>query len=147
MVSLREEHYSEFSVEQLYNLIIDIEKYPEFLPWCKEATIINCDEETIVADLSISFQIFAEKYRSKVILTPPKSGYAKVSVEMISGPFVYLTNIWELQCEENVTKIVFYVDFEFKSALLSKLANTFLTTVYTKMLEAFEKRAAELYSQ
>lgn len=147
MPNLREEHYSDFSVEQLYGLIVDIEQYPAFIPWCKKAQIISVGDNNIVADLSVNFQVFTEEYRSNVSLTPPSDGYAKVEVNMISGPFKHLTNIWELKREESVTKVIFYVDFEFKSSLLSTLANAVLTSVYTKMLEAFEKRAEELYSR
>ncbi len=137
---------SEFSVDQLYQLVVDIEKYPEFLPWCSAARILEETEHQIVADLIISFKAFTEHYRSQVELSPPRSGKAAVDVSLISGPFKYLNNNWKFKTLKNGgTLIEFYIDFEFKSALLQKLIGLLFNKACQKMVDSFEARAKELF--
>ncbi|MDF3048094.1 MAG: putative oligoketide cyclase/dehydratase [Candidatus Midichloriaceae bacterium] len=145
MPKLEEEFFSHHSVEEIYNIVIDIERYPEFLPWCSDAHIISRTENEIVADLTISFQGLKESYRSKVMLSPPNEGSAEVNVVMISGPFTYLQNIWKIVDIDGSTKISFFIDFEFKSFLLGKIMGAFFSVACHKMVKAFEDRANELY--
>lgn len=140
------QYESRYSISQLYELVTDIEKYPEFLPWCSAARIIEETDSSIVADLIISFKAFTEHYRSQVELNPPKAGKAAVSVSLISGPFKYLNNNWKFKTLKNGgTLIEFYIDFEFKSALLQKLIGLLFNRACQKMVDSFEARAKELF--
>jgi coenzyme Q-binding protein COQ10 len=145
MPKLEEEFFSHHSAEQIYNIVIDIEKYPEFLPWCSDAEVISRTENEIIADLTINFQGFKESYRSKVELSPPSEGVAGVNVVMISGPFTHLHNIWKIEEIDEGVKISFFIDFEFKSFLLGKIMGAFFSVACHKMVKAFEDRANELY--
>jgi coenzyme Q-binding protein COQ10 len=142
-------HYQEyeipFSIEQVYSLIIDIESYPEFLPWCQAARIVERNTKTITADLIIHFKYITEQYRSQVTLTPPNLGKAQVEAKMISGPFDYLNNSWELIQQGSHTLVKFHVDFCFKSIVLQKIVGIFFYSACEKMLTAFVERANKLY--
>jgi coenzyme Q-binding protein COQ10 len=125
---------------------VDIEEYPEFLPWCSAARIIEESEHTIVADLIISFNAFTEHYRSQVDLMPPQKGSAEVNVNLISGPFKYLKNNWKLKTMKNHgTEILFFIEFEFKSALLQKIIGVVFSKACQKMVDSFESRAEDLF--
>ncbi len=134
-----------YTVEQMYKLILDIEKYPQFLPWCSRGEVIECDDDVVVADLTINFKAFSESYRSKIALSPTSPEYAAVDVEMIEGPFKYLSNLWRLKRVDSGVEVEFYVDFAFKSTLLDKVIGLIFESACKKMVESFEQRARELY--
>jgi coenzyme Q-binding protein COQ10 len=144
------EHYysyhSQYKIEQIYELITDVEKYPEFLPWCKNAQIVEESKNSFIADLIISFKVFTEHYRSQVTLKPPKHGKASVDVNLIYGPFKELSNLWKLKSnKKGGTDIDFYISFEFKSALLEKLIGLLFSKACQKMVAAFEQRADQKF--
>lgn len=145
MTTLNKEYESRYSLEQLYNMVLDIEKYPEFIPWCSSATIIEEAETMLIADLFISFKAFTESYRSQVTLSPPQNGSATIDVKMISGPFQHMDNKWEFEKTDSGTRVKFYIDFKFKSFLLEQLIGVFFTSACDKMIDAFEERAQHLY--
>jgi coenzyme Q-binding protein COQ10 len=147
MTSYQVEHIVNYKIDDIYNMIIDIESYPEFLPWCSAARIIEEGDHLIIADLVITFKVFTEHYRSQVELTPPNKGMAEIKATALSGPFKHLDNQWVLQeIKKNVTKIKFMIDFKFKSALLNNMIGFLFAKASEKMVDAFEKRAEELYS-
>ncbi len=137
-----------FTPEQLFDMVADIEKYPEFLPWCVATRIRERDgergQETLISDMVIGFKIFREKFTSKVICNKP----GRIDVSYFDGPFKYLTNHWifephgEGQCE-----IDFFVDFEFKSRILQATIGAVFNEAVRHMISAFEKRAAQLYGE
>lgn len=130
-----------YSAEQICALIVDIERYPEFLPWCVAARIIKRYDWGCEAELVIGYKSFRESYISKVHIAAPNS----VNVEMISGPFKQLINKWKLtECEGGV-EVDFFLDFSFKSRLLDKAMGIFFLRATQKMTEAFKTRAVELY--
>lgn len=134
-----------YSIEQLYNLIIDIDEYPEFLPWCSAARILEKNEDKIIAELVISFKAFSEKYTSLVTLNPPIDEKAKVDVSLLSGPFNTLSNSWVLEAvDASNTKIQFDLAFEFKSFILDNMMGLVFSNATEKMMEAFKKRASEV---
>ncbi len=134
-----------YTVKQIYDLILDVEKYPEFLPWCAAGRVVETNEENIIADLVISFKAFSEQYRSKISLSPPTDGYAAIDVEMIEGPFKYLSNFWRLKEISTGVEIDFYVDFAFKSVILDKILGLVFESASKQMIDAFEIRAQQLY--
>lgn len=140
------QHISSHPLNKLYELIRDVESYPEFLPWCKNAKILEEGKNFFVADLIITFKVFTERYRSRVNLIDPDNGKAQINVSLIHGPFKHLNSCWHLSVtKNNQTKVRFMVDFEFKSILLEKLIGLMFTKACEKMINVFEKRAEELF--
>ncbi len=147
MPQYTQEYLSQYDIKKIYALITNIEAYPDFLPWCSEAKIINKSKNTIIADLSITFKYLTEKYRSEVKLKPIKAKKATIEASMISGPFKYLNNRWELSGVGDGTLIKFNIDFCFKSVVLQKIIGIFFYKACEKMLAAFTERANELYGK
>lgn len=136
----------DFSVEQLYNIIIDIDSYQEFVPWCGGSRVLERYNSYLIADLVIKFKLYTEKYRSKVAFEAPNGGFALVEAEMIEGPFKYLTNNWRLSKKNSQQTLVsFFVDFEFKSSVLDKVVGLVFESTSKRMIEAFEQRAHAIY--
>jgi coenzyme Q-binding protein COQ10 len=132
-----------FSQAQLFDLVATVEKYPEFLPWCLNARIRKREGDVFWADLVIGFKMIRERFTSKVTL----SGPSRVDVTYSDGPFKYLNNHWIFEEDGDGTVIDFYVDFEFRSALLQKLIQPLFSEAVSRMVAAFEKRAHQLYDQ
>jgi coenzyme Q-binding protein COQ10 len=131
-----------YTREQLFDLVADIERYPEFLPWCLAARIRKREADTITADLLIGFRMVRERFTSKVVLKRPDV----IDVSYAEGPFKYLNNHWRfLLMQDGRTCIDFYVDFEFRSALLQKLIGLLFNEAVRRMVTAFEARAKQLY--
>jgi coenzyme Q-binding protein COQ10 len=131
-----------YSPEQLCELVADVARYPEFLPWCVGARVRSADEHLIVADLVIGYKVFRERFTSRVILHKPK----RIDVEYRDGPFRYLNNHWVFERnEDGTTTIDFYVDFEFRSRLMQKMIGVVFNEAVKRMVQAFENRAHDLY--
>ena len=136
-----EERFLPYTPEQLFTLVADIERYPEFLPWCVGARIKNREANLVVADLIIGFRMFRERFTSRVTLDPPRN----IDVAYTEGPFRYLTNHWTFTPVEGGSRVGFFVDFEFKSRLLQRLIEVLFNEAVRRMVGAFEKRARDLY--
>jgi coenzyme Q-binding protein COQ10 len=130
-----------YSQDQLFELVADVRRYPEFLPWCVGARIVSRTEEELVADLTIGFKMFRETFRSQVTLERPHH----VHVRYLNGPFRYLNNHWRFHPVANGTEVDFFVDFEFKSRLLQAVIGTVFNEAVRLMVRAFERRAYALY--
>ena len=128
----------------MYDLVMDIEKYPEFLPWCKQAKIVEkISEENLRADLLINFKSLFEKYRSDVKHGNPASGHYFIDVVAIEGPFKKLVNKWEFHEIENESagekcEVKFFIEFQFNSFLLEKMLGSIFARATEKMMNAFE---------
>jgi coenzyme Q-binding protein COQ10 len=130
-----------FTDEQLFDMVADVRRYPEFLPWCVGARIISRTDQELVADLTIGFKMFRETFRSQVLLNRPQH----VHVRYLTGPFRYLNNHWRFRAVPGGTEVDFFVDFEFKSRLLQAVIGTVFNEAVRLMVRAFERRAAILY--
>ena len=131
--------------EQLFDLVADIERYPEFLPWCLGARITRRDGQIIHADLIIGFRMIRERFKSRVTLDGPSH---RIDVAYLDGPFKYLRNHWIFEpAPDGATRLDFFVDFEFRSALLSKLIGVLFHEAVRRMVAAFEGRARQLYGE
>lgn len=130
-----------YTDEQLFDMVADVRRYPEFLPWCVGARIVSRTESELVADLTIGFKIFRETFRSHVTLERPHH----VHVRYLTGPFRYLNNHWRFRPAANGTEVDFFVDFEFKSRLLQALIGTVFNEAVRLMVRSFERRATILY--
>lgn len=136
-----------YSAKEMFDLVIDIEKYSEFLPWCKNARIISkISPENIQAELLINFKNFFEKYTSDVQFAMLENGEYFVDVVAIKGPFKSLINKWQfIPMNQNQCLVEFYLEFEFNSKILSKMFSTIFHNATQKMMSAFEDRAKKLY--
>jgi coenzyme Q-binding protein COQ10 len=130
-----------FRPEQLFDLVADIERYPEFLPWCLGARILTREGNAVTADLIIGYKMFREKFTSHVTLDRPRA----ITVAYHSGPLAHLTNQWEFTPAGKGCDLSFHVAFDFHSRMLASVMEPFFDKAMGRMAEAFEKRAGELY--
>lgn len=128
--------------EQLYELVSDVEDYPNFLPWCIALRVTSRDEVEIRADMIVGFKMLREKFTSKVTLTPK----TRIDVQYLDGPFRYLKNRWLFVEKDGGCEIDFFIDFEFRSRLLQKVMEPLFHEAVRRMVRAFEKRAAERFA-
>jgi len=135
----------------MYDLVADIESYPEFLPWCIAARNTRREDaetgEIVWSDLVVGFKLVRERFTSKVNLQPSSDGeHARIDVEYVDGPLKFLRNHWVfLPGKDGGCEIDFYVEFEFRNKLFQKLIGTLFHEAVTRMVGAFEKRADALY--
>ena len=135
--------HSPHTPQQLYALVLDIERYPEFIPWVRAARVLERQDDHFIGELVVSFSGFTERYSSKVM---PNAGAMQIDVALVRGPFTTLSNHWKFEpAAQGGTNIHFDVAFEFKSKLLDKLMGAIFARACDKMGEAFVKRADALY--
>ena len=127
--------------EQLFDLVADVGRYPEFLPWCVGARVRSHTDTELVADLTIGFGPFRESFTSRVTLDRPHN--IKVSYE--NGPFRYLNNQWGFKPHPPGCRVDFFVDFEFRSRLLQAAIGVVFNEAVRRMVNAFLKRARDVY--
>ena len=128
--------------EHMFNLVSDVEKYPEFLPWCVGVRVKEKTSNRINADMMIGYKMFREKFSCKVDLTFPN----RIDVIYKEGPFKYLNNHWIFIKEKDGSCTVdFFIDFEFNSTLLQKVIGVVFNEAVKIMVHAFEKRADTVY--
>ena len=140
----REQQHSPYSAQQLFDMVADVERYPEFLPWCRAARILERGDGYFTAELLICFKHICESYTSKVHLKP--GDVPEIRVELVSGPFTKLINNWKFEAKpRGGTVIDFFVDFHFRSMLMNKLIGGFFHKAVQKMTTAFTARADYLY--
>ena len=131
-----------YTPQQLFDLVAGIDRYPEFLPWCKGARILELHDNIIIADLIIGYKMFQEKFTSEVMLHEPSA----IEVIYKSGPLAHLSNKWKFKPSGNGScELSFEVDFDFQSSLLKAAMGMFFDKAILKMVAAFEVRAEELY--
>jgi coenzyme Q-binding protein COQ10 len=132
-----------YTPEQLFDLVADVRRYPEFLPWCVGARVLSRTETGLVADLTIGFKMFRETFRSQVALERP----GHIHVRYLNGPFRYLNNHWRFHPHPQGTEVDFFVDFQFRSRLLQAVIGTVFEQAVRLMVRAFERRAMQLYGR
>lgn len=139
-----EKRHIPYTPEQMFELVQDIEKYPEFLPWCVGTRIRSHDKNEIIADMVIGYKIFRERFTSRVILAKP----VRIDVVYSDGPFKYLNNHWVFLAENDGSCTVdFFVDFEFRSKLMQNIIGIVFNEAVKVMVQAFEKRANFIYQK
>ncbi|AHK72306.1 cyclase [Gluconobacter oxydans] len=130
-----------YTPDQLFDLVADVEKYPQFLPWCVKASIRTQTEQELVADLTIGFGPFRETFTSRVTLERP----SRIRVRYEKGPFRYLNNVWTFTPDPRGCLVDFFVDFEFRSRLLQNAMGVVFNEGVRLMVSAFIKRARDIY--
>ena len=142
MPSHSEKRVLPFRPDQLFELVLDVEKYPEFLPWCVAARIIDQAPSKMNAELAIGFKGLRESFISHVAYDPDD---LHIDVTYEDGPFRYLVNHWRFLPAEEGCLLDFHVDFAFRSRLLDAVMGGLFDEAVRRMVRAFEKRAAALY--
>ena len=142
MPGIHEVQVLPYSAEQMFDLVADVARYDEFLPWVI-ATRVRSDSETeMVADMLVGFNALREKFTSRVIKHRPE----RLEVIYLDGPLQDLDNVWHFRpLGPDACEIDFHVAFTFRSALFEKLAGQYFDRAFRKMVAAFEERARALY--
>ena len=130
------------SPQQMFELVADVESYPQFLPWCLGTRVTRQDNDSLEADMLIGFRMFRERFGSHVELDRV---HKEIDLRYTHGPFRYLFNNWRFLPHDKGCEIDFSVDFEFRSRLLQKIMGALFTEAALRMVSAFETRAREVY--
>ena len=131
-----------YTPEQLFDLVADVARYDEFLPWVVAVRVRSSNEAETIADLVVGFNAFKERFTSRVRKEPT----ARICVDYVDGPLKYLHNEWCFErAGDGGTNLHFAVDFAFKSRLFESLAGAMFDRALRRMTSAFEQRAAALY--
>lgn len=138
-----EKKFLPYTSVEMFDLVADIEKYPEFLPWCVGTRIRSRDGNLVVADMIIGYKMFRERFTSRVTLARPD----RIDVAYSEGPFKYLQNHWIFQPTGSGTTIDFFVDFEFRSRILQAMIGVVFGEAVRIMVNAFERRAETIYGK
>jgi coenzyme Q-binding protein COQ10 len=137
-----------YTPEQMFALVADVARYPEFLPWAAAARIRKrtpiAGGEVLEADLVISFKVFREKFGSRVTLLPEAG---RILTEYLDGPFRHLQSIWAFRAVEGGCEVDFSVDFEFRNPILAGIIGLVFNEAMQRIVRAFEARADELYGR
>lgn len=137
-----------YSADQMYDLVADISAYPQFLPWCSAARIrsrtTQGECETVEADLVISFKVFRESFASRVELWNMAK---KIDTQYLEGPFKHMKSSWESVDTPSGCDVRFFVDFEFKNAILRSIVGVVFNEAMQRIVRAFESRAEMLYGK
>lgn len=131
-----------YTQEQMFDLVADVARYHQFLPWVIGVRVRSKTDRELVADLVVGFKMFRETFTSRVLLERPHH----VHVDYLEGPLKYLYNDWRFEpAPEGGTLVHFEVDFEFRSRVFETLAGAVFGDALRRMIGAFEERARELY--
>jgi coenzyme Q-binding protein COQ10 len=137
-----ETRYLPYSPEQLFELVADVARYDEFLPWVVAVRIRSSSETEMVADLVVGFNAFKERFTSRISKQRP----GRIDVDYVEGPLKYLHNEWRFEpAGDGGTQVHFSVDFAFRSRIFEALAGQMFDRALRRMTGAFETRAAALY--
>ncbi len=134
-----------YSKKDLIELVLKIDDYKNFLPWCINSKILTIDKNEenlkIIADLEIGFKTFREVYTSKVLYSNKTS---KIEVTSVSGNIKKLSNIWEFEIiDKRSCNVIFFIDIELKNPIINIIFNKFFNYGFEKILNSFEQRARE----
>ena len=150
MPSFRTVRRVRHSAAQMFALVADVERYPEFVPLCQALRVRRRSvgaggEDILVADMEVGYRAIHEKFASRVTLDNPR---LKVLVEYVDGPFSHLENTWNFIDEEpGASRIEFFISYEFRSRILGALMGSMFDTAFRKFAQAFEARADVVYGR
>lgn len=146
MPSYRTRRRVPYTPEEMYAVVADVARYPEFLPLCESLAIMSRapHEERIVlvATMTVGYKAIRESFTSRVTLEPQAPA---VRVEFLDGPFLHLTNTWQFSTVPGGSEIEFFIDYEFRSTVYRLLMGAVFDSAVRHYTEAFEARAQALY--
>ena len=141
MAHHKEQRFLPFTAQQMYDLVVDVRRYPEFLPWVVAMRVRSESEAETIADMVVGFKQLREQFTSRVI----KSNGQKVEIDYLDGPLKELHNVWLFADVDGGCTIDFEVKFTFKNRVFQAIAGQFFESALRKMIAAFETRAQALY--
>lgn len=128
--------------EQMFDLVADVARYPEFMPWCGASEVLQQDEQGMRASVSISFAGLRQKFTTQNIHDYPRS----ITLQLVDGPFSALTGRWEfLPLGDTACKVVFTLDYAFSSRTLEAVVGPVFNRIASSFIDSFTKRALVLY--
>ena len=138
-----------YTARQMYDLVADVMRYPEFIPWIAAARIRSVvphgdGTQRMEADLVVSFKVFREKFGSRVVLDEPQ---LTIEIEYLDGPFRHMRSKWAFGDVDGGCEVRFFVDFEFRNAILQKVIGVVFHEAMQRIVRAFEERAKALYGR
>jgi coenzyme Q-binding protein COQ10 len=134
----------------MFDLVADVEHYPEFVPLCSALTVRERKPagegvETVVADMTVSFKLVRETFRSRITIDRPK---LQILVEYLQGPFSHMENRWTFRpAGDAACDVEFYIDYEFRSRMLGMLMGSMFDAAFRRFAAAFEARADKVYGR
>jgi coenzyme Q-binding protein COQ10 len=141
-----ETRFLPYSAADMYDLVADVARYPEFIPWVSAARVRSVtkgdDHDIMLADLLVGFRVFRERFLSRVVMW---NTTRRIDTEYIEGPFKHMLSTWQFHDKPGGCDIAFEVDFEFKNKLLQGAAGLFFNEAMQQIVRAFETRADALY--
>lgn len=141
MPGISETRQMPYSAEQMFDLVADVARYAEFLPWVVGTRVRSDSETEMIADMLVGFNAFREKFTSRVEKIRP----SEIRVHYLDGPMRDLDNVWKFRSTSNGCELDFAVSFTFGNAVFEALAGQYFDRAFRKMVSAFEIRANELY--
>jgi coenzyme Q-binding protein COQ10 len=141
MPGIRETRRMPYTPEQMFDLVADVGRYSEFLPWVVATRVRSNSDTEMVADMLVGFKALKEKFTSRVEKQRPD----QLRVHYVDGPLRDLDNSWTFRPVEGGCEIDFCVDFAFRNPIFEKIAGQYFDRAFRKMVGAFEERAADLY--
>jgi len=142
MPGIREVRRLPYTAEQMFDLVADVGRYAEFLPWVVATRIKSNSEDEMIADMLVGFKALREKFTSKVMKTRPSS----IEVIYLDGPLKDLDNTWRFRdLPDGGCEVDFCVEFAFRNVVFEALAGQYFDRAFRKMVSAFEARAEQLY--
>ncbi|HML29877.1 MAG TPA: type II toxin-antitoxin system RatA family toxin [Hyphomicrobium sp.] len=146
MPSFSTQRHVRFSAAQMYALVADIEKYPEFLPLCTGLIVLarrpQGEGEELTARMSVGYKSIAESFTTRVVTSPAER---RIDVSYLDGPFKRLENRWRFIDDGTGSVVDFFIDYEFRSKLLGVLMGSMFDQAFRRFTQAFEERAARIY--
>ena len=144
-----ETRFLPYTPDEMYALVADVGSYPKFLPWNSAARIrsrhpIEGGGEVMEADLVISFKVFRERFGSRVKLWPDAK---RIETDYLDGPFKHMRSTWTFREAAGGCEVDFFVDFEFRNAILQGIIGVVFNDAMQRVVRAFERRAVELYGR
>jgi coenzyme Q-binding protein COQ10 len=137
-----------YAPTQLFELVADVPRYPEFLPWCQAGRIRRHESPTVqIAELAIGFGPFHEKFASRVVLAPDAPDGPRIDTTGVEGPFRRLVSRWIFHPHPDGCLIDFELEFDFRSILLQQTVRLLFAEAVKRMVSAFEARANQLYGK
>jgi coenzyme Q-binding protein COQ10 len=149
MPTFRTTRFVTHTAEQMFDLVADVEKYPEFLPLCNSLRVLRRAQsgegvETVVARMGVGYKAISETFTSRVTLDRPRM---RIMVEYVEGPFKFLENRWSFRSAAQGCEVEFFINYEFKSFALGLLMGSVFDRAFRHFSQAFEERADVIYGR
>ena len=132
-----------YNAKELFDIVLDIEKYPDYIPWCKKINILKKNKNSIKANMIVNYKLLPTQQFISIVTYDVKN--LLIKTQYIEGPLKNLDTIWKfVKIEKNKTIVNFDIKFEFKNFFHQKISEVFYSLVENKMMESFEKRSKKI---